>query len=181
MNYKARLCGIQPLDCSAANKFVHVWNELNNIEKDFNGDDNKYPSVRNMSYDGNEEFTDEWAESIYLVSFVDEKDAHHNYLCFHNSYDGYRSHADVIKMPSTDRSLCTNLEHLHLNVRIIENETEESGMDEYGEIDKTLNVFVITYRKEALFVCKTEHVNDYYPYGLIRYNCEKLPPVRYDR
>jgi hypothetical protein len=68
-----------------------------------------------------------------------------------------------------------------LNVRIIENETEEGVMDEYGEIDKTLNVFVITYRKEALFVCKTEHVNDYYPYGLIRYNCEKLPPVRYDK
>lgn len=177
MNYKARLCGIQPLDCEAANKFVHVWNELNNIEKDFNGED-KYPSIRNMSYDGNELFTDEWAESLYLVSFVDEKDAIHNYLCFHNSYDGYRSNADVIKMPITDRSLCTNLEHLHLNVRIIENETEETGMDEYGEIDKTQNVFVITYRKEALFVCKTEHVNDYYPYGLIRYNCEKLPPVR---
>lgn len=33
MNYKARLCGIKPLDCNAANKFVKVWNALNNIEQ----------------------------------------------------------------------------------------------------------------------------------------------------
>lgn len=176
MNYKARLCGIKPLDCNAANKFVKVWNALNNIEKDFNGK-GKYPYIRNMSPTCNELFTDEWAESLYLVSFVDEKDAIHNYLCFHNSYDGYRSNADVIKMPNTDRSLCTNLEHLHLNVQIVEDETEETGMDEYGGIDKRQNVFVITHRNKELFVCKTEHVNDYYPYGLIRYNCEILPPV----
>lgn len=180
MKYKARLCGIKPLDCNAANKFVKVWNALNNIEKDFNGKD-KYPSIRNMASTGNELFTDEWAESLYLVSFVDKKDAIHNYLCFHNSYDGYRSNADVIKMPNTDRSLCTNLEHLHLNVQIVEDETEETGMDEYGGIDKRRNVFVITHRNKELFVCKTEHVNDYYPYGLIRYNCEILPPVRYDK
>jgi hypothetical protein len=177
MKYKARLCGIKPLDCAAANKFVHVWNELNDIEKDFNGE-GKNPCIRNMAYDGNEEFTDEWAESIYLVSFVDENGAIHNYLCFHNSYDGYRSHANVIKMPNTDRSLCSNLEHLYLKVSIVENETEETGMDEYGEMDRTQNVFVINYRNSALFVCKTEHVNDYYPYGLIRYNCEKLPSGR---
>ena len=84
MKYKARLCGIKPLDCNAANKFVKVWNKLNNIEKDFNGE-GKYPSIRNMTYDGNELFTEEWAESLYLVSFVDENDAIHNYLCFHNS------------------------------------------------------------------------------------------------
>ena len=95
MNYKARLCGIKPLDCNAANKFVKVWNALNNIEKDFNGK-GKYPYIRNMSPTCNELFTDEWAESLYLVSFVDEKDAIHNYLCFYNSYDGYRSNADVI-------------------------------------------------------------------------------------
>ena len=65
----------------------------------------------------------------------------------------------------------------HLNVQIVEDETEETGMDEYGGIDKRQNVFVITYRNKELFVCKTEHVNDYYPYGLIRYNCELLPPV----
>ena len=176
MNYKARLCGIKPLDCNAANKFVKVWNALNNMEKDFNGK-GKYPYIRNMSSTGNELFTDEWAESLYLVSFVDEKNDIHNYLCFHNSYDGYRSNADVIKMPNTDRSLCTNLEHLHLNVQIVEDETEETGMDEYGGIDKRRNVFVITYRNKELFVCKTEHVNDYYPYGLIRYNCEMLQPV----
>ena len=176
MKYKARLCGIKPLDCNAANKFVKVWNELNNIEKDFNGED-KYPSVRNMSYYGNEEFTDEWAESLYLVSFVDEKDAVHNYLCFHNSYDCYRSNADVIKMPNSDRSLCTNLEHLHLNVRIVEDEIVNTYDNSYGGQDQTQNVFVITYRKDELFVCKTEHFQDYYPYGLIRYNCEKLPPV----
>lgn len=176
MNYKARLCGIKPLDCNSANKFVKVWNALNNIEKDFNCK-GKYPYIRNMSSRGNEMFTDEWAESLYLVSFVDEKNAIHNYLCFHNSYDGYRSNADVIKMPNTDRSLCTNLEHLHLNVQIVEDETEETGMDEYGGIDKRQNVFVITHRNKELFVCKTEHVNDYYPYGLIRYNCEMLQPV----
>lgn len=176
MNYKARLCGIKPLDCNSANKFVKVWNALNNIEKDFNCK-GKYPYIRNMSSRGNEMFTDEWAESLYLVSFVDEKNAIHNYLCFHNSYDGYRSNADVIKMPNTDRSLCTNLEHLHLNVQIVEDETEETGMDEYGGIDKRRNVFVITHRNKELFVCKTEHVNDYYPYGLIRYNCEMLQPV----
>lgn len=177
MNYKARLCGIKPLDCNSANKFVKVWNALNNIEKDFNCK-GKYPYIRNMSSRGNEMFTDEWAESLYLVSFVDEKNAIHNYLCFHNSYDGYRSNADVIKMPNTDRSLCTNLEHLHLNVQIVEDETEETGMDEYGGIDKRQNVFVITHRNKELFVCKTEHVNDYYPYGLIKYNCEILQPVR---
>lgn len=177
MNYKARLCGIKPLDCNSANKFVKVWNALNNIEKDFNCK-GKYPYIRNMSSRGNEMFTDEWAESLYLVSFVDEKNAIHNYLCFHNSYDGYRSNADVIKMPNTDRSLCTNLEHLHLNVQIVEDETEETGMDEYGGIDKRRNVFVITHRNKELFVCKTEHVNDYYPYGLIKYNCEILQPVR---
>lgn len=176
MNYKARLCGIKPLDCNAANKFVKVWNALNNIEKDFNGK-GKYPYIRNMAYDGNELFTDEWAESLYLVSFVDEKDAIHNYLCFHNTYDCYRSNADVIKMPNTDRSLCTNLEHLNLNVQIVEDETEETGMYEYGGIDKTQNVFVITYLNKELFVCKTEHFQDYYPYGLIKYNCEMLQPV----
>lgn len=180
MKYKARLCGIKPLDCESANKFVHVWNKLNSIEKDFNGE-GKNPCVQNLSYDDETEFTDEWAESLYLVSFVDENEAIHNYLCFHNSYDGYRSHSDVIKMPNTDRCLCTNLEHLHLKVRIIENETEETGMDEYGEIDKTQNVFVITYRNSELFLCKTEHVNDYYPYGLIRYNCEMLPSGRNDK
>ena len=118
MNYKARLCGIKPLDCNAANKFVKVWNALNNIEKDFNGK-GKYPYIRNMSPTCNELFTDEWAESLYLVSFVDETNAIHNYLCFHNSYDCYRSNADVIKMPNTDRSLCTNLEHLHLNILVL--------------------------------------------------------------
>ena len=176
MNYKARLCGIKPLDCNAANKFVHVWNALNNIEKDFNGK-GKYPSIRNMSFKGNELFTDEWAESIYLVSFVDEKDAIHNYLCFHNSYDCYRSNANVIKMPNTDRSLCTNLEHLHLNVRIVEDEIVDTCDRRCSVQDQTQNVFVITYHKDELFVCKTEHFQDYYPYGLIRYNFEILPPV----
>ena len=176
MNYKARLCGIKPLDCNAANKFVKVWNTLNNIEKDFNGKD-KYPSIRNMASTGNELFTDEWAESLYLVSFVDENDAIHNYLCFHNSYDGYRSNADVIKMPNTDRSLCTNLEHLHLNVRIVEDEIVDTCDRRCSVQDQTQNVFVITYHKDELFVCKTEHFQDYYPYGLIRYNFEILPPV----
>ena len=179
MNYKAILCGIKPLDCSSANKFVHVWNKLNTIEKDFNGEC-KNPSIINLSYYGNELFTDEWAESLYLVSFVDENDSIHNYLCFHNSYDGYRSNADVIKMPNTDRCLCTNLEHLHLNVRIVENEIVNNCNSFCGP-NKTQNVFVITYREDELFVCKTEHVQDYYPYGLIRYNCELLPPVRYDK
>ena len=79
MKYKAKLCGIKPLDCESANKFVRVWNKLNNIEKDFNGE-GKNPCVQNLSYDDNAEFNDEWAESLYLVSFVDEKDAIHNYL-----------------------------------------------------------------------------------------------------
>ena len=56
MNYKARLCGIKPLDCNSANKFVKVWNALNNIEKDFNGK-GKYPYIRNMSPTCNELFT----------------------------------------------------------------------------------------------------------------------------
>lgn len=176
MNYNARLCGIKPLDCNAANKFVHVWNALNNIEKDFNGK-GKYPSIRNMAFNGNELFTDEWAESLYLVSFVDKKDAYHNYLCFHNSYDSYRSNADVIKMPNTDRSLCTNLEHLHLNVQIVEDEIVNTCDRRCSVQDQTQNVFVITYRNKELFVCKTEHFQDYYPYGLIKYNCEMLTPV----